>query len=78
MTPLANACIIRAGCSGFTTAKRQSLHIDTSTTRLQFEEFPAPAGWPHFSHHSLMRASRSTTTRRGTRSRSISRGTCAI
>ncbi len=80
-------CIIGAGCSGFTTAKRlmdhgidfdcfessddvggnwyynnpngrsacyESLHIDTSTTRLQFAEFPAPADWPHFPHHTLI------------------------
>ncbi|MBE9375357.1 NAD(P)-binding domain-containing protein [Saccharopolyspora sp. HNM0983] len=80
-------CIIGAGCSGFTTAKRlaehgipydcfeesddiggnwyfdnpngrsacyESLHIDTSTTRLQFEDFPAGADWPHFPHHSLI------------------------
>ncbi|GAB3568852.1 NAD(P)/FAD-dependent oxidoreductase [Amycolatopsis endophytica] len=80
-------CIIGAGCSGFTTAKRlqdhgipfdcfemsddvggnwyfgnpngrsacyESLHIDTSTTRLQFEEFPAGEDWPHFPHHSLI------------------------
>lgn len=80
-------CIIGAGCSGFTTAKRlqdhgidfdcfeisddvggnwyyqnpngmsscyNSLHIDTSTTRLQFEEFPAPKDFPHFPHHSLI------------------------
>lgn len=80
-------CIIGAGCSGFTTAKRlkdfgiaydcfemsddvggnwyynnpngksacyQSLHIDTSTTRLEFEEFPADPDWPDFPHHSLM------------------------
>ena len=80
-------CIIGAGCSGITTAKRlaefgvdydqfelsddvggnwyfknpngrssvyESLHIDTSTTRLQFEDFPAPADWPHFPHHTLI------------------------
>lgn len=80
-------CIIGAGCSGFTTAKRlqdhgipydcfeesddiggnwyfnnpngrsacyESLHIDTSTTRLQFEDFPAGQDWPHFPHHSLI------------------------
>ena len=80
-------CIIGAGCSGFTTAKRladhdipfdcfemsddvggnwyyrnpngrsacyESLHIDTSTTRLQFEDFPADADWPHFPHHTLI------------------------
>lgn len=80
-------CIIGAGCSGFTTAKRlkdfgisydcfeesddiggnwyfanpngrsacyESLHIDTSTTRLQFEDFPAEGNWPHFPHHSLI------------------------
>ncbi len=84
---LPTVCIIGAGCSGFTTAKRlraagipydcfeasddvggnwyyrnpngrsacyESLHIDTSTTRLQFREFPAPSDWPHFPHHSLM------------------------
>ena len=84
---LPTVCIIGAGCSGFTTAKRlkdagipydcfemsddvggnwyyrnpngrsacyESLHIDTSTTRLQFREFPAPADWPHFPHHSLI------------------------
>ncbi|PZN96774.1 MAG: monooxygenase [Alphaproteobacteria bacterium] len=32
----------------------QSLHIDTSKTRLQFEEFPVPADWPDFPHHSLI------------------------
>lgn len=32
----------------------QSLHIDTSKTRLQFEDFPVPADWPDFPHHSLM------------------------
>lgn len=32
----------------------ESLHIDTSTTRLQFEDFPAGADWPHFPHHSLI------------------------
>src|SRR5699024_9409590 len=80
-------CIIGAGCSGFTTAKRlrdfgisydcfeesddvggnwyfanpngrsacyESLHIDTSTTRLQFEDFPVEGNWPHFPHHSLI------------------------
>ena len=80
-------CIIGAGCSGFTTAKRlrdagirydcfeesddvggnwyfdnpngrsacyESLHIDTSTTRLQFEDFPAEGKWPDFPHHSLI------------------------
>ncbi|RRO16704.1 NAD(P)/FAD-dependent oxidoreductase [Saccharopolyspora rhizosphaerae] len=80
-------CIIGAGCSGFTTAKRlrdagvrydcfeesddvggnwyfdnpngrsacyESLHIDTSTTRLQFEDFPAGEGWPDFPHHTLI------------------------
>ncbi len=80
-------CIIGAGCSGFSTAKRlkdygvaydcfelsddvggnwyfdnpngmsscyQSLHIDTSTTRLEFEEFPADPDWPDFPHHSLI------------------------
>lgn len=32
----------------------QSLHIDTSKWRLQFEEFPVPEGWPDFPHHSLI------------------------
>ncbi len=32
----------------------QSLHIDTSKWRLQFEDFPCPADWPDFPHHSLM------------------------
>src|SRR5581483_9901417 len=87
MADLPKVCIIGAGCSGFTTAKRlkdagipydcfessddvggnwyyrnpngrsacyESLHIDTSTTRLQFRDFPAPADWPHFPHHTLM------------------------
>ncbi|RVW06182.1 flavin-containing monooxygenase [Rhodococcus spongiicola] len=87
MPQLPTVCIIGAGCSGFTTAKRlkdhgipydcfeasddvggnwyyknptgmsacyESLHIDTSSTRLQFEDFPVPADWPHFPHHSLM------------------------
>jgi hypothetical protein len=80
-------CIIGAGCSGITTAKRltehgidydqfelsddvggnwyfrnpngrssvyESLHIDTSKTRLQFEDFPVPADWPDFPSHRLM------------------------
>ncbi|MEZ0579096.1 flavin-containing monooxygenase [Nocardioides sp. MH1] len=29
----------------------ESLHIDTSTQRLQFEDFPAPADYPDFPHH---------------------------
>lgn len=80
-------CIIGAGCSGFTTAKRladagiafdcfeasdniggnwyynnpngmsacyQTLHIDTSKWRLAFEDFPVPANWPDFPHHSQL------------------------
>jgi cation diffusion facilitator CzcD-associated flavoprotein CzcO len=80
-------CVIGAGCSGITTAKRlkeygidydqfelsddvggnwyfanpnglssvyESLHIDTSTTRLQFEDYPAPEDWPDFPHHTLV------------------------
>ena len=80
-------CIIGAGCSGITTAKRlkefgvvydqfelsddvggnwyfrnpnglssvyESLHIDTSTSRLEFEDFPAPESFPHFPHHTLI------------------------
>ncbi|PXY21475.1 flavin-containing monooxygenase [Prauserella muralis] len=87
MSSLPSVCIIGAGCSGFTTAKRlkdhgipydcfeesddvggnwyfgnsngrsacyESLHIDTSTTRLQFEDYPAGEDWPHFPHHSLI------------------------
>ena len=87
MTTPVKVCIIGAGCSGITTAKRlkehgidydqfelsddvggnwyfrnpngrsavyESLHIDTSTTRLEFEEFPAPADFPHFPHHTLI------------------------
>jgi len=37
-------------------AAYQSLHIDTSKTRLQFEDFPVPADWPEFPHHSLIAA----------------------
>ena len=84
---LPRVCIIGAGCSGFTTAKRlkdhgipfdvyeaaddiggtwyynnpnrmsacyQSLHIDTSKTRLAFEDFPVPAEWPDYPHHSQL------------------------
>ena len=80
-------CIIGAGCSGFTTAKRlkdhgipfdifeasddiggtwyynnpngmsacyQSLHIDTSKWRLAFEDYPVPANWPDYPHHSQL------------------------
>ncbi|MFC9786371.1 flavin-containing monooxygenase [Rhodococcus sp. NPDC127528] len=87
MSTSPTVCIIGAGCSGFTTAKRlkdhgiaydcfeesddvggnwyfrnptgrsacyESLHIDTSSTRLQFEDFPVPDDWPHFPHHSLI------------------------
>src|SRR5690606_16346217 len=87
VTTTPHVCIIGAGCSGITTAKRladygisydhleisddvggnwyfknpngrssvyESLHIDTSTTRLEFEEFPAPADYPDFPHHTLM------------------------
>jgi Flavin-binding monooxygenase-like len=32
----------------------ESLHIDTSKTRLQFEEFPVPEDWPDFPSHALM------------------------
>src|SRR3954471_1236871 len=86
---LPKACIIGAGCSGFTTAKRlkdagvpydcfeasddiggnwyyknpnglsacyESLHIDTSKWRLAFEDFPVPADWPDFPHHSQVLA----------------------
>ncbi|PWJ27029.1 cation diffusion facilitator CzcD-associated flavoprotein CzcO [Branchiibius hedensis] len=83
----AHVCIIGAGCSGITTAKRlkefgisydqfemsddvggnwyfrnpngrssvyESLHIDTSTARLEFEDFPAPPDYPDFPHHTLI------------------------
>ncbi|ASF12101.1 flavin-containing monooxygenase [Nocardia brasiliensis] len=32
----------------------QSLHIDTSKFRLAFEDFPVPANWPDFPHHSQL------------------------
>ncbi|WP_280404895.1 flavin-containing monooxygenase [Nocardia brasiliensis] len=32
----------------------QSLHIDTSKFRLAFEDFPVPADWPDFPHHSQL------------------------
>lgn len=32
----------------------ESLHIDTSTRRLEFEDFPAPADYPDFPHHTLI------------------------
>lgn len=32
----------------------QSLHIDTSKFRLQFEDYPAPDEWPDFPHHSQL------------------------
>ena len=84
---MTRVCIIGAGCSGITTAKRlrdygidydqfelsddvggnwyfknpngrsavyESLHIDTSKTRLQFEDFPVPEEWPDFPSHRLM------------------------
>lgn len=35
-------------------AAYQSLHIDTSKYRLQFEDFPVRGDWPDFPHHSLM------------------------
>ncbi|RDI53246.1 flavin-containing monooxygenase [Nocardia mexicana] len=82
---LPRVCVIGAGPSGITVAKRlaeygipfdcyeasdevggnwyfknpngmsacyQSLHIDTSKYRLQFEDYPAPEHWPDFPHHS--------------------------
>ena len=84
---LPTVCIIGAGCSGFTTAKRlqdygipfeifeasdniggnwyynnpngmsacyKSLHIDTSKWRLAFEDYPVPADWPDYPHHSQL------------------------
>jgi cation diffusion facilitator CzcD-associated flavoprotein CzcO len=35
-------------------AAYESLHIDTSKTRLQLEDFPVPDDWPDFPHHSQM------------------------
>ncbi|WP_127783196.1 NAD(P)-binding domain-containing protein [Rhodococcus sp. X156] len=87
MSALPKVCIIGAGPSGFSTAKRlkdagipydcfessddvggtwyynnpngrsacyESLHIDTSKYRLQFQDFPVPEEWPDFPHHTLM------------------------
>ena len=87
MTGDTKVCLIGAGCSGITTAKRlqeygvpydhlemsddvggnwyygnpngrsacyQSLHIDTSKTRLELEDYPTPEEWPDFPHHSQM------------------------
>ena len=84
---MTKVCIIGAGCSGITTAKRlkdhgidydqlelsddvggnwyfrnpngrsavyESLHIDTSKTRLELEDFPVPDEWPDFPSHRLM------------------------
>ena len=84
---LPKVCIIGAGPTGFSTAKRlkdygipydcfelsddiggtwyyknpnglsacyDSLHIDTSKWRLAFEDFPVPADWPDFPHHSQL------------------------
>ncbi|MBF6177953.1 flavin-containing monooxygenase [Nocardia otitidiscaviarum] len=84
---LPRVCVIGAGPSGITAAKRlaeygipfdcyeasdevggnwyfknpngmsacyQSLHIDTSKFRLAFEDYPAPAEWPDFPHHSQL------------------------
>jgi len=33
-------------------AAYRSLHIDTSKTRLALEDFPVPADWPEYPHHS--------------------------
>jgi cation diffusion facilitator CzcD-associated flavoprotein CzcO len=35
-----------------TSACYQSLHIDTSKGRFAFEDFPVPASWPDYPHHS--------------------------
>jgi len=34
----------------------ESLHIDTSKWRLAFEDYPVPADWPDFPHHSQLLA----------------------
>ena len=36
---------------GGTSACYQSLHIDTSKTRMQFQDFPIPANFPDYPHH---------------------------
>ena len=36
---------------GSASACYQSLHIDTSKTRMQFEDFPIPANYPDYPHH---------------------------
>ena len=84
---LPRTCVIGAGPSGISVAKRlrdyglaydqfeasddiggnwyynnpngmsacyQSLHIDTSKWRLAFEDFPVPAHWPDYPHHSQL------------------------
>lgn len=84
---LPRTCVIGAGPSGISVAKRlkeygipydqfeasddvggnwyynnpngmsacyQSLHIDTSKWRLAFEDFPVPAQWPDYPHHSQL------------------------
>ncbi|MGH6928295.1 MAG: flavin-containing monooxygenase, partial [Dongiaceae bacterium] len=37
-------------------AAYRSLHIDTSKGRLQFDDFPIPADYPHYPHHSQVLA----------------------
>ena len=37
-------------------AAYQSLHINTSKPRTQFSDFPMPAEWPDFAHHTQMAA----------------------
>jgi cation diffusion facilitator CzcD-associated flavoprotein CzcO len=35
-------------------AAYRDLHINTSKTRMQFSDYPMPAEWPNFCHHSLV------------------------
>jgi len=41
---------------GSTSACYQSLHIDTSKTRMQFADFPIPANFPDYPHHAQVQS----------------------
>jgi cation diffusion facilitator CzcD-associated flavoprotein CzcO len=42
----------RYGNDNGRSAAYQSLHIDTSKERMQFSDYPMPAQWPAYCHHS--------------------------